>query len=87
MPVAELQEAIHELFEEFVKMPVESLKYWLPKFILEARWADGKHYPPNTLYAICSGLQRALKFNNREDVLLFNDANFSCFLGVSLTLR
>ena len=82
MPVAEPQEAIHELFAEFVKMPVESLKYWLPKFVLEARRADGEHYLPDTLYAICSGLQRALKFNDREDVLLFNDANFSCSRGV-----
>ena len=82
MPVAESQEAIHELFAEFVKMPVESLNYWLPKFVLEARRADSKHYLPDTMYAICSGLQRALNFNDREDVLLFSDANFSCFRSV-----
>ena len=82
MPVAELQEAIHELFAEFMEMPVESLNYWLPKFVLEARRADGKHYLPDTMYAICSGLQRALNFNDREDVLLFSDANFPCFRSV-----
>ena len=56
--------------------------YWLPKFVLEARRADGKHYPPDSLYAICAGLQRSLKFNDRADIKLFSDAKFSCFRDV-----
>ena len=37
VPLAESQEAKHELFAEFGKMPVELLKYWLPIFFLGAR--------------------------------------------------
>lgn len=34
------------------------LNYWLSKFVLETKKANGEFYPPDTLYIICSGLQR-----------------------------
>ena len=40
---------------------VEALNNWLCKFVLEARRKDGEAYPPNTLYSICSGIQRHVR--------------------------
>ena len=59
-------------------MTVASLQFWLPKLVIEVRRSDRKHYPPDSLYAICAGL---LKFNDRADVQIFSDAKFSCFRG------
>ena len=36
----------------------QQLDHWLSKFVLEARKKDGEQYPPNSIYAICCGLQR-----------------------------
>lgn len=60
-------------------MSIESLQFWLPKFVLEVRRKDSEHYPPDSLYGICAGLQRSLKFCDRADVKLFSDSKFSCF--------
>ena len=61
LPRTETYESDHELLEDFTKMNVKSLQFWLPKFVLEVRRADQQHYPPDSLYAICAGLQRGLK--------------------------
>ena len=79
LPEADLEEAHHELSEDIAKMSIESLQFWLPKFVLEVRRADQQHYPPDSLYSICTGLQRSLKFNDRAEVRLFSDCMFSCF--------
>ena len=62
-------------------MTVASLQFWLPKLDLEVRRSDHEHYPPDSLYAICAGLQRSLKFNDRAEVQIFSDAKFSCVRG------
>lgn len=49
---------------------------WLPKFIVEARRRDGAYYPPETLYSICTGLNRVLGCVDRADV---NDPRFVSF--------
>ena len=36
-----------------------SKTHWLSKFVVEVRRKDGKPYPPQSLYQICCGLQRA----------------------------
>ena len=72
-------ETQHELSSDFSQMSVSSMKFWLPRFVLEVRRADQKHYPPDSLYSICSGLQRALKFADRADVKLLSDPCFSLF--------
>ena len=79
LPEADLEEAHHELSEDIAKMSIESFQFWLPKFVLEVRRADQLHYPPDSLYSICTGLQRSLKFNDRAEVRLFSDCKFSCF--------
>ena len=54
LPAADEEESRHELLPDFCTMPVESMKFWLCKFVLEVRRADGEYYPPDTLCAICS---------------------------------
>ena len=51
------------------------LNYWLSHFILEARRCNGDMYPPNTLYQICCGLQRAIRETN-PSWNLFTDPEF-----------
>ena len=62
LPAADSLEANYDLREDFTSMSIESLQYWLPKFVLEVRRQDKEYYPPDSLYGICSGLQRCLKF-------------------------
>ena len=57
LPEADLKEAYHECTEDIAKMNVESLQFWLPKFVLEARCATQQNYPPDSLCSICTGLQ------------------------------
>ena len=84
MPRVETSEASYELTENFLKMPVPSLQFWLPKFVLEVRRTDNNNYPPDSLYSICAALQRSLKFNDCADVQIFSDAKFSCFRGTEM---
>ena len=79
LPEADLEEANHGLSEDIAKMSITSLQFWLPKFVLEVRRADQQHYPPDSLYSLCTGLQRSLKFNDRAEVRLFSDCKFSRF--------
>jgi len=44
------------------EMTQEEVQHWLTRFILEVRKKDGSVYPPNTLYHICCGLTRHLKW-------------------------
>ena len=63
-------------------MTVKEVDFWLTRFILEARRADGKPYPANTLYSIATGLMRHFKDNIKRfdlNILSKNDANFSSF--------
>ena len=41
-----------------LQMQVEDLAYWMSKFVLEARKADGSEYPPKTLYALVCCFER-----------------------------
>ena len=43
-------------------LSLEMLNNWLCKFVLKLRRKDGKEYPPNTLYCICCGIMRHVKF-------------------------
>ena len=80
-PAADPEESSYELLQDFCAMDVESMKFWLCKFIIEARRADGDYYPPDSLYSICCGLQRSLKFADRADISIFSDKSFSHFIG------
>ena len=42
-------ETHHKLKEDVTKMSMESLKFWLPKFVFEVRRVDQQHYPPDSL--------------------------------------
>ena len=81
------QKLVEESDQQFellnlVEMSLESLRYWLPKFVMEVRKVDGSHYPPNTVYQLCCGLARALKSADRVDIDIFNDSRFVCFRSV-----
>lgn len=70
------------LCDNFVDMSRESLSFWLPKFIMEVRKETGDDYPPDSVYNICCGLERNLRLNDREDVNIFVDSDFSKFRQV-----
>ena len=72
-------ESKYPLSDNFVEMALESMCFWLPKFVMEARKGNGDSYPPDSLYSLCCGLQRALKSNERADVNLFADSSFHKF--------
>ena len=44
------------MWDDFGTNSVDSLKFWLPKFVAEVRKIDGTC---NSLYQICCGLQRS----------------------------
>ena len=54
------------------------LDHWLSKFVVETRRSDGALYPPNTLYAICCGLLRAVR-ESRPQINFLKDPEFSGF--------
>ena len=54
------------------------MNYWLSKFVLEARKANGDHYPPDTLYCICTGLSRFIR-ETRPEINIFKDPIFAEF--------
>ncbi len=81
LPAADDDESRYELLPDFFcAMPVESMKFWLCKFVLELRRADGEYYPPDTLYSICSGLNRSLRFSDRADMLFWSFIMYDCAL-------
>ena len=81
LPSVDQNEESYELSEDITSMSVRSLQFWLPKFVLEVRRKDKQNYPPDSLYSICSGLQRSLKFCDCADVKLLTDSKFSRFQG------
>ena len=60
-------------------MHIKSIIFWLPKFVLEVHKRDGASYPPDSLYPICTGLNRSLKGVDRADINIFSDPQFICF--------
>ena len=74
--IIEDEECVHQLSDAISDMSAESISFWLPKFVVEARRKNGLHYPPNSLYALCCGLQRYLRSNNRSEVNIFTDSGF-----------
>ena len=51
-----------------LEMPVEDLAYFISKFVLEARKADGSEYPPKTLYALVCCFKRYYEASGVHDV-------------------
>ena len=49
-------------------MQVEDLAYWMSKFVLEARKADGSEYPPKTMYALVCCFKRYYEVSGVHDV-------------------
>ena len=65
---------------EFGSLTRSEMQFWLCRFVLETRKANGEPYNPNTLYQICCGLLRHLRINcNRSDVNFLNDREFQQF--------
>ena len=70
------------LYDNILDMSVESLSFWLSKFVIEVRKENGEEYPPDSIYSICCGLQRHLRTNGREEVNAFGDYQFATFRQV-----
>ena len=68
-----------EKCEDFCCMQLESMTIWLPKFVLKLRRRDGDHYLPDTLYGICTALNRSLKRVDRANINIFTDPGFIYF--------
>ena len=51
-----------------LQMQVEDLAYWMSKFVLEARKADGSEYPPKTMYALVCCFKRYYEASGVHDV-------------------
>ena len=49
------------------------------KFVHEIKKKDGPKYPPNTLYQICAGLQRALRENGLLELDIFRNPRCKLF--------
>ena len=60
-----------------IEHPTE-MNHWLSKFVLEARKGNSDHYPPDTLYCICSGLLRFIRETRPE--IIFKDPTFACWI-------
>ena len=70
-------ETTHSLKRNISQMTVEEIRFWLPRFVVEVRKENGQHYPPNSLYGLCCGLQRELRLKDRADINVFTDAAFN----------
>ena len=55
------------------------LCFWLSKFVHEIKKKDDSEYPPNTLYQICAGLQRALRENGLPELDIFRNPRYKLF--------
>ena len=51
---------------------VDSLNFWLSRFVVEARRADGKQYPASTINNILAGLYRHAKAEAPTGVVVPN---------------
>ena len=55
---------------------LESLAYWLERFVLEERMKDRSVYHPNTLHHLICGIQREVR-NSNAGIDLFKDPPFA----------
>ena len=57
------------------------LNYWRSHFILEVRKQGNSpsEYPPDTLYHICCGIQRYLRWNGKSGIDILSDPAFAEF--------
>ena len=56
----------------------QQMNYWLCKFVLETRKANGEFYPPNTLYSLCCGLLRYIR-ERKPELNIFKDPSYNGF--------
>ena len=66
---------------DFFDMEEASMAIWLPRFVLEVRKENKENYPPGSIYSICCGLQRELRFKERN-INIFTDGPFIKFRQV-----
>ena len=55
------------------------LSFWLSKFVYEIRKKDKSEYPPNSLYLLCTGLQRYLRETGAPELKIFESPHFKLF--------
>ncbi|XP_077977451.1 uncharacterized protein LOC144433011 [Glandiceps talaboti] len=61
--------------EDIIEVEDEDLKVFLVHFVVEARRADGKEYPGDTLSQLCARIQRYLKENGRPEINFMDTTN------------
>ena len=56
-------------------MSASAIEEQLCRFVMEARRQDGKPYPPRSVYAIITGLQRYLRNEGRREVAFLSESD------------
>ena len=72
----------HPLDQDFVHMDVDSMAFWLPRFVVEIRKENTEMYPPNSIYNLCCGLQRELRFKEKHINIFADNGPFTKFRQV-----
>ena len=57
----------------FDELSLTEMDFWLSRFVLEVRKANGDSYPPNSLCQLVCGLQWHLRNHGHANVKLFED--------------
>ena len=63
----------------FCDLAVSEMDFWLSRFVLEVRKANGILIPPNSLYELVCGLQRYLREHGCADIKLFENPSLCGF--------
>ena len=73
------KETTGDIIEDITELSISALNHWLTSFILEVRKKDGSEFPPSSLYHICCGLMRHLRWNGQPSIDFFSDGDFADF--------
>ena len=68
--------------EEIHKIGSVPLQWMLQRFVLEVRNEKGEHYPPDTLYGLCTSLQKVVNVRGKRSEAFFASYEFQSFKDV-----
>ena len=68
-------ERVKDLDTSLELMRIESINFWLGKFVQEVRGQKGLRYPGKTLYQIIAALKRYLAKKGGTDINLLSKTN------------
>lgn len=67
----------NKIISRIEAMDVDSLNYWISKFIVEVRKESGEEYPPNSLLALVMGLQGHLRLVAKKAVSFLESDDYT----------